>query len=116
MQIHCHTPLRELLTKELPLKDRRKRKRHYPTTWQHYNRASAQILTPRMDAGGVTHTRTQTRTEILLFLNLEFFVCLSVYLFVWSVSCLFVFVCSSLHIDFFGFFCFVLFFLLALLL
>jgi hypothetical protein len=30
---------REELTKQPPLKDRRKK--HYPTTWQDYNRASA---------------------------------------------------------------------------
>jgi hypothetical protein len=33
-----------------------------------------------------SNTRTQTKTEILLFLNLEFFICL----FVCSVSCLFI--------------------------
>jgi hypothetical protein len=40
--LNCYTPLREELTKQLPLKDRNnKTKKHYPTTWQDYDRTSA---------------------------------------------------------------------------
>jgi hypothetical protein len=55
-----------------------------------------------------SNTRT-TKNEILLFLNLEFFLCIC--LFVFFLICLFVFVCSSLPVDFIGviLFCFVSF-------
>jgi hypothetical protein len=46
-----------------------------------------------------SNTRT-TKTDILLFLNVEVFVSL----FVCFISCLFVLVCSSLPVDFFGVF------------
>jgi hypothetical protein len=42
--LNCHTPLREELMKQLPLKDRNKKRnktKHYPITWRDYNRASA---------------------------------------------------------------------------
>jgi hypothetical protein len=39
---NIQTPLREELTKQLLLKERREKKnKHYPTTWQDYNRPSA---------------------------------------------------------------------------
>jgi hypothetical protein len=40
--LNCLILLREELTKQLPLKDRRKNpNKHYPTTWRDYDRASA---------------------------------------------------------------------------
>jgi hypothetical protein len=49
-----------------------------------------------------SNTRT-TKTEILLFLNPEFF-CVFVSLFVLFLVCLCVCVCPSLPVDLFGFF------------
>jgi hypothetical protein len=36
---NCHTALREELTKQLPLKNRKKK--NYPTTWRDYNKGLA---------------------------------------------------------------------------
>jgi hypothetical protein len=99
-----HTSLRKELTKQLPLKDRKKKK--LVRLPNHLGRLRQSLcLNTRMRTGCWRSNTTTTKTEILLFLNLEIFC-----VFVWLVSlfpvCLFVCVCPSLPVDFFRvFFC-----------
>jgi hypothetical protein len=81
--LNCQTSLRDELTKQLPLKDRRKRNKeiHYPTTWWDHDRASAK--TPiGLDAGGVT-PELRLRLKFNSSWTWRFlFVCLFCFLFV----------------------------------
>jgi hypothetical protein len=79
--LNCHTSLSEELTKQLPLKDRREKWKHYPRLWQSF------CLN--------TNTRIGVTPEFKI--RLKFYCsCTSNFcLFVCSVSCLFV----SVHLT-----------------
>jgi hypothetical protein len=74
---NCHTSLKEELTKQLPLKDRRKTGKTPPN---HMVRLRQRLcLNTNIRAGcWRSYTRT-TKTKILLFLNLEVFLCVCLF-------------------------------------
>jgi hypothetical protein len=100
--LNSHTSLRKELTKQLPLKD--KKKKHYPATWQDYDRASAYIPTWRLDAGGVT---PELKLRLIFYSSWTWrFVCVCLFVLFLVSLCLFVHLSLLITLGFL--FCFVL--------
>jgi hypothetical protein len=97
--LNGYTPVREEPTKQLPLKDRRKKKK---TTKPHGGTMTELLLKYQHQDWMLvfkvifefwSNTRTQTKTKILFFLNLEFFVSLFVIIFCFLFVSVCLFIC-----------------------
>jgi hypothetical protein len=110
--LNCHTPVRE----ELPLKDRKKKrkKKNLPNNLVRLQQSFCLNINTRTGCWR-SNTRT-TKIEILLFLNLEFFVCLFVLFLVCLFVCLFISPCWFLWGFFVSLFLLLFYFILLVLL
>jgi hypothetical protein len=97
-----HTLLKEQLTKKLPLKDRKKKTGESP---QPPGKTKETFCLNTNTRTGCWRSNSRiTKTEILFFLNLEFFMCLFDHLFVLFPVCLSTLLLISLVFFFFSFF------------